>query len=100
MQYVIRSPKTLVEAIDSYVDGERWRSRNQMINIILADWIARERHPIDPYHQPRQQEYQIDIPPEIIERLEHHINGTDLRTYNDVINRILTAFCYEESKKR
>ena len=51
MQYVVRSPDTLMEELDNFVDGERFKSRNQLINLVLADWIAREKHPPDPYAQ-------------------------------------------------
>jgi hypothetical protein len=47
IQYVVRSPEALVEALDSFVDGARFKSRNQLINVILADWIAWERHPVN-----------------------------------------------------
>ena len=49
MQYVLRSPDTLIKVIDSFVDGKRFRSRNQIINIVMADWAAREKIPDDPY---------------------------------------------------
>ena len=48
MQYVVRSPETLVKELDSYVDGSRFKSRNQLINVILADWITRESYPVNP----------------------------------------------------
>lgn len=47
IQYVVRSPEALVEALDSFVDGARFKSRNQLINVVLADWIAWERHPVN-----------------------------------------------------
>ncbi len=52
MQYVVRSPDNMVEKIDSFVDGGRFKSRNQLINVIRADWIAREVYPINPHGDP------------------------------------------------
>lgn len=49
MQYVVRSPENLVEKIDEFVDGRRFKSRNQLINIVLADWLATQIHPVDPF---------------------------------------------------
>ncbi len=49
MQYVVRSPEELVEAIDNCVDGARFKSRNQLINVVMAEWVARIIHPVDPY---------------------------------------------------
>lgn len=50
MQYVVRSPEELVEAIDNCVDGARFKSRNQLINVILANWVVSEAiHPVDDF---------------------------------------------------
>lgn len=49
MQHLVRSPEALVTALDGYVDNKRFKSRNQLINLILADWLARASRPIDEY---------------------------------------------------
>lgn len=46
MKFVVRAPDTLIEALDKLIDGKNFRSRNQLINIILADWVAREKYPV------------------------------------------------------
>ncbi|MCK9462769.1 MAG: hypothetical protein M0R80_24370 [Proteobacteria bacterium] len=56
MQHLVRSPEALVLALDSYVDNKRFKSRNQLINIILADWLARTSRPIDEYASVRELE--------------------------------------------
>ena len=48
-QYLIRSPEPLLEAMDALVDNYRFKSRTQLINVVMADWIARDRSPVDPY---------------------------------------------------
>lgn len=49
MQYVVRSPDNMMAVLDGMIDGKRFKSRNQLINVILADWLAREKHPRNPY---------------------------------------------------
>ncbi len=52
MKFVVRAPDTLIEELDKLIDGKNFRSRNQLINIILADWVAREKYPEVHQHSP------------------------------------------------
>lgn len=47
-QFLIRANDALLEALDNFVDNKRFKSRNQMINVILADWIAQQWYPVPP----------------------------------------------------
>ena len=51
MQYVVRSPEALVEKLDSFIDNNRFKSRNQLINVILADWLTKQIHKVDAYQE-------------------------------------------------
>jgi hypothetical protein len=58
MQHMVRSTKALISGLDGYVNNKRFKSRNQLINIVLADWLARSRRPIDEYaHAHELEEY-------------------------------------------
>ena len=35
--------------MDALIDNYRFKSRTQFINVVIADWIARNRSPVDPY---------------------------------------------------
>ena len=35
--------------MDAFVDNYRFKSRTQLINVVMADWIARERRLVDPF---------------------------------------------------
>ena len=50
-QYLIRSPESLLDAMDELVDNRRFKSRTQLINIVMADFIARGRKPVDPFRR-------------------------------------------------
>lgn len=39
MQSVIRMPTKIFEKLNKHVDGVRYRSRNQLISIILMEWL-------------------------------------------------------------
>ena len=46
MKILVSVPDKLVETMDAFVDGKNFRNRSQLISVVLADWIARERHPM------------------------------------------------------
>ena len=51
MKILVSVPDTLVEEADALIDGKKFRNRSQFISVVLADWIAREKHP-GPYATP------------------------------------------------
>jgi len=38
-QYNMRFPDRVMKALDQYVDGVRYRSKAQLITVILSDWL-------------------------------------------------------------
>jgi hypothetical protein len=50
-QYLIRSPESLLGAMDELVDNRRFKSRTQLINVVMADFIARKRNSVDPFRR-------------------------------------------------
>lgn len=59
-QFVLRSPEELLEVLDGFIDNKRFKSRNQLINIVLADWVAKQLVPDDPMpDNPYQQIYGV-----------------------------------------
>ena len=50
-QYLTRSPESLLEAMDELVDKKRFKSRTQLINVVMADFIVRKRKPVDPFRR-------------------------------------------------
>ena len=48
MQLGVRIPDHLVSMLDEHVDGTRYRSRAQLITMIVAGWLA-EKETADPY---------------------------------------------------
>jgi hypothetical protein len=83
IQYVVRSPEALVEALDGFVDGARFKSRNQLINVILTDWIAWERFPMDESDAERLEPGErIDwITQEKHQRLRGELLGEEIERY-------------------
>lgn len=47
-QFLVRVNDALMDALDGFVDNKRFKSRNQMINTILTDWIVQQWHPTPP----------------------------------------------------
>jgi Arc/MetJ-type ribon-helix-helix transcriptional regulator len=45
MKILVSVPDTLVKAADEFIDGKNFRHRSQLISVVLADWIAREKYP-------------------------------------------------------
>lgn len=42
MQLAVRMPDHLVSMLDEHVDGVRYRSRAQLITIIISDWLDKK----------------------------------------------------------
>jgi hypothetical protein len=76
MQLNFQIPDKVVEELDRFVDGIRFRNRAQLITVILADWLARMAHPVDPFgkafgvyntsdpdeiHRPEREEYKWKV---------------------------------------
>jgi len=55
-KFVQRMPETLLKEVDKLIDGVRWKSRNQFINIVVADWIARNTPCIPQLTEKRKKE--------------------------------------------
>jgi hypothetical protein len=49
MDLLLRAPENLVMELDARVDKDRFKNRTHLILVILADWLAREIHPVSPY---------------------------------------------------
>ena len=54
MQLSVRIPKHLVSMLDEHVDGTRYRSRAQLIEVIVTDWLE-EKKPTNQSGQTRRQ---------------------------------------------
>lgn len=50
-QYLVRSPELLLEAMDELIDNKRFKSRTQLINIVMSDFISRKKKLIDPFRR-------------------------------------------------
>lgn len=43
MQLAVRIPDKIVKGLDRHVDRVRFRSRAQLITVILADWLSEKK---------------------------------------------------------
>jgi hypothetical protein len=53
MDLLLRAPENLAMELDARVDKDRFKNRTHLILVILADWLAREIHPVSPYSSAR-----------------------------------------------
>ncbi len=96
MQLGVRIPEHIVSMLDKHVDGTRYRSRAQLITVIIDDWLNKS---VAHKEEPIMQQLNFRISKELVERTKKQVDGVTFKSVGHILNMALADWLNEEEKE-